>query len=209
MNTTTQLPLFLLASLAVLLSPGPNVLYVIARSIDQGRKAGVVSVLGLETGTLLQVAAAALGISVIGMTSALMFDAIKYLGAAYLLYLGIRKALERGALAESSVTTRASLRRMFGQGVLIGVLNPKTGLFFLAFLPQFVDPARGHMALQTALLGLAFIALATTTDGSYALLASSLGQRLRRSKHFAIGQRCFAATMFIALGASAALTERA
>ena len=133
MNTTTQLPLFLLASLAVLLSPGPNVLYVIARSIDQGRKAGVVSVLGLETGTLLQVAAAALGISAIGMSSALMFDVVKYLGAAYLLYLGIRKALERGALAESSVTTRASLRRMFGQGVLIGVLNPKTGLFFLAF----------------------------------------------------------------------------
>ncbi len=208
MNITAHLPLFLLASLAVLLSPGPNVLYVIARSIDQGRKAGVISVLGLETGTLLQVAAAALGISAIGMTSALMFDAIKYLGAAYLFYLGIRKALERGALAESSVTTRASLRRMFGQGVLIGVLNPKTGLFFLAFLPQFVDPARGHLALQTALLGLAFIALATTTDASYALLASSLGQRLRSSKQFAVGQRCFAAAMFIALGVSAALTER-
>jgi threonine/homoserine/homoserine lactone efflux protein len=208
MNITTQLPLFLLASLAVLLSPGPNVLYVIARSIDQGRKAGVVSVLGLETGTLLQVATAALGLSVIGMTSTLMFDAIKYLGAAYLLYLGIRKALERGALAESSVTTPASLRRLFGQGVLIGVLNPKTGLFFLAFLPQFVDPARGPLALQTALLGLAFIALATTTDGGYALLASSLGQRLRRSKHFAVGQRCFAATMFIALGVSAALAEK-
>jgi threonine/homoserine/homoserine lactone efflux protein len=89
------------------------------------------------------------------------------------------------------------------------VLNPKTGLFFLAFLPQFVDPARGHLALQTTLLGLAFIALATTTDGSYALLASSLGQRLRRSKHFAVGQRCFAATMFIALGVSTALAERA
>jgi threonine/homoserine/homoserine lactone efflux protein len=212
MNIPTQLspwPLFLLASLAVLLSPGPNVLYVIARSIDQGRKAGVVSVLGLETGTLLQVAAAALGISAIGMSSALMFDVVKYLGAAYLLYLGICKALERGALAESKATTPASLRRVFGQGVLVGVVNPKTGLFFLAFLPQFVDPLRGNLALQTALLGLAFIALATTTDGSYALLAASLGQRLRRSKHFAIGQRCFAATMFIALGVSAALTERA
>jgi threonine/homoserine/homoserine lactone efflux protein len=208
MNITTQLPVFLLASLAVLLSPGPNVLYVIARSIDQGRKAGVVSVLGLETGTLLQVAAAVLGLSAIGMTSALMFDAVKYLGAAYLLYLGIRKALERGALAASSVTTPASLRRLFGQGVLIGVLNPKTGLFFLAFLPQFVDPAHGPLALQTALLGLAFIALATTTDGGYALLASSLGQKLRRSKHFAVGQRCFAATMFIALGVSTALTQK-
>ncbi len=204
----TQLPVFLLASLAVLLSPGPNVLYVIARSIDQGRKAGVVSVLGLETGTLLQVAAVALSLSAIGMTSALMFDAVKYLGAAYLLYLGIRKALERGALAESQATTRASLRRLFAQGVLIGVLNPKTGLFFLAFLPQFVDPVLGNLAMQTASLGLAFIALATTTDGGYALLAASLGQRLRRSKHFVVGQRCFAASMFIALGVSAAFTEK-
>jgi threonine/homoserine/homoserine lactone efflux protein len=205
----SQLPLFLLASLAVLLSPGPNVLYVIARSIHQGRKAGVVSVLGLETGTLLQVAAVALGISAIGMSSALTFDAVKYLGAAYLLYLGICKALERGALAESNAVTLASLRRVFGQGVLVSVLNPKTGLFFLAFLPQFVDPVRGNLALQTALLGLIFITLATTTDGGYALLAASLGQRLRRSKHFAIGQRYFAATMFIALGVSAALAERA
>jgi threonine/homoserine/homoserine lactone efflux protein len=205
----SQLPLFLLASLAVLLSPGPNVLYVIARSINQGRRAGVVSVLGLETGTLLQVAAAALGISAIGMSSALIFDAVKYLGAAYLLYLGICRALERSALAESNAVTLASLRRVFGQGVLVSVLNPKTGLFFLAFLPQFVDPVRGNLALQTALLGLIFITLATTTDGSYALLAASLRQRLRHSKHFALGQRCFAATMFIALGVSAALTERA
>ncbi len=209
MNITTQLPLFLLASLAVLVSPGPNVLYVIARSINQGRKAGMVSVLGLETGTLLQVAAVALGISAIGMSSALTFDAVKYLGAAYLLYLGICKALERGALADSNVATLASLRRVFGQGVLVSVLNPKTGLFFLAFLPQFVDPVHGSLALQTALLGLIFITLATATDGGYALLAATTGQRLRRSKHFAIGQRCFAATMFIVLGVSAALTERA
>ena len=202
-------PLFVLASLAVLLSPGPNVLYVMTRSMNQGRRAGVVSVLGLETGTLLQVAGAALGISAIAMSSVLAFDAIKYLGAAYLLYLGFRKALERGALAESNVTTLASLRRVFGQGVLVGVLNPKTALFFLAFLPQFVDPARGNLALQTAFLGLIFIALATTTDGGYALLAASLGQRLRRSKHFAAGQRYVAATMFIALGVSAALTEKA
>jgi threonine/homoserine/homoserine lactone efflux protein len=205
----SQLPLFLLASLALLLSPGPNVLYVIARSIDQGRRAGVVSVLGLETGTLLQVVGAALGISAIGMSSALIFDALKCLGAAYLLYLGICKAFERGALAESNVTTPASLRRVFGQGVLVSVLNPKTGLFFLAFLPQFVDPVRGNLALQTALLGLTFIALATATDGGYALLAASLGQRLRHSKHFATGQRYFTATMFIALGVGAALTERA
>jgi threonine/homoserine/homoserine lactone efflux protein len=209
MFDSSHLPLFVLASLAVLLSPGPAVLYVIARSINQGRKSGLVSVLGLETGTLLQVAGAALGLSAIALSSALAFDAMKYTGAAYLLYLGIRKALERGALAESKVTAPASLRRVFGQGVLVGVLNPKTALFFLAFLPQFVDPARGNLALQTALLGLIFIALATTTDGGYALLAACLGQRLSGSKRLATGQRYFAATMFVALGVSAALTERA
>jgi threonine/homoserine/homoserine lactone efflux protein len=209
MNITTQLPLFLLASLAVLLSPGPNVLYVTTRSIEQGRKAGVISVLGLQTGTLLQLAAVALGISAIGVSSALPFDAVRYLGAAYLLYLGVGKALEQGALAESRVTTLASLRRIYAQGVLVSVANPKTGLFFLAFLPQFIEPLRGNLALQTAVLGMLFVALATATDGGYALLAASLGQRLRRSKHFAIGQRWFSASVLIALGVSAALAERA
>jgi threonine/homoserine/homoserine lactone efflux protein len=205
----SHLPLFVLASVAVLLMPGPNVLYVMARSMNQGRKAGMVAVLGLETGTLLQVTGAALGISAVALSCAPAFDAIKYVGAAYLLYLGTRKALERRAPAESNAAALASLHRVFGQAVLVGVLNPKTALFFLAFLPQFVEPARGSLAMQTELLGLIFIALATTTDGGYALLAASLRQRLRRSKHFATGQRYFTATMFIALSVGAALTERA
>ena len=202
----SHFPLFVLASLAVLLAPGPNVMYVIARSMNQGRKAGVASVLGLEMGTLLQVGAAALSISAIVLSSALAFDVIKYLGAAYLIYLGIRKSLERDTLGETTVNLSANLRRVFGQGVLVGVLNPKTALFFLAFFPQFVDPARGNVELQTLLLGLFFIGLATITDGGYALLASSFGRWLRRSTHFAKGQRYFAAFMFIALGVSAALT---
>ena len=203
----SHFPLFVLASLAVLLAPGPNVMYVIARSMNQGRKAGVASVLGLEMGTLLQVGAAALSISAIVLSSALAFDVIKYLGAAYLIYLGIRKSLERDKLGETTVNLSANLRRVFGQGVLVGVLNPKTALFFLAFFPQFVDPARGNVELQTWLLGLIFIALATITDGGYALLAGSFGRWLRSNKHFAKGQRYFAAIMFIGLGVSAALTE--
>ena len=202
----SNFPLFVVASLALLITPGPNVMYVIARSMNQGRKAGVVSVLGLEMGTLLQVGAAALSISAIVLSSALAFDVIKYLGAGYLIYLGICKSLERDTLGGTTVNHSANMRRVFGQGVLVGLLNPKTGLFFLAFLPQFVDSVRGNVALQTVLLGLIFIGLATITDGGYALLAGSFGRWLRRSTHFAKGQRYFAAFMFIALGVSAALT---
>ena len=199
-------PLFVVASLAVLLAPGPNVLYIIARSMNQGRKAGVVSVLGVEMGTLLQMTVAVTSISAIVLSSASAFDVIMYLGAAYLVYLGIRKTMERDSQSETALNHSANLRRAFGQGVLVGALNPKTALFFLAFFPQFVDSVRGNVALQTLLLGLIFIGLATITDGGYALLAGSLGRWLRRSTHFAKGQRYFAAIMFIGLGVSAALT---
>ncbi len=207
MFDSSHLPLFVLASVAVLLMPGPNVLYVMARSLNQGRKAGVVSVLGVQMGTMAHVAAASLSISAIVLSSASAFNVIKYLGAAYLVYLGIRTSLERGPLAESTVNPPASLRRVFGQGVLVATLNPKTALFFLAFFPQFVDSTRGNAAPQTLLLGLMFIGLATIADGGYALLAASFGRCLHRSKHFAKGQRYFAATMFIGLGVSAALTD--
>jgi threonine/homoserine/homoserine lactone efflux protein len=143
MFDSSHLPLFVLASVAVLLIPGPDVLYVIARSMNQGCKAGLVSVLGVEMGTLAHVAAASLSISAIALSSASAFNAIKYLGAAYLVCLGIRTSLERGPLAESTVKTSTSLRRVFGQGVLVAMLNPKTVLFFLAFFPQFVDSTRG------------------------------------------------------------------
>jgi threonine/homoserine/homoserine lactone efflux protein len=209
MFDSSHLPLFVLASLAVLLSPGPNVLYVIARSINQGRKAGLVSVLGVEMGTLTHVAAVSLSISALVLSSASAFNAIKYLGAAYLVYLGIRKGLQRSPPAQCSAQAPAGLRRVFCQGALVATLNPKTALFFLAFFPQFVDTTRADAALQTLLLGLTFIGMATISDGAYALLAARFGRWLHRSKHFAIGERCFAATMFVGLGVSAALTERA
>lgn len=164
------------------------------------------SVLGLEVGTLLQVAAIARSISAIVLASTLAFDLIKYLGAAHLVCLGICKALERDSPAESIVSAAAGMQRILIRGVPVGLLNPKTGLFFLAFLPQSVDSARGRVALQTFLLWLILIGVATITDGGYALLAGSPGQWLCRSRQFAKCQRQVAAIMFMGLGVSAALT---
>jgi len=200
-----HLPMFVAASVAVLLAPGPAVLYVVARSLNQGRKAGVVSVLGLETGTLVHLAAASLGISALMLSSAFAFGAIKYLGAAYLVYVGVRKSLERDPVGENTGHRSEGLGRVFGQGMLVEVLNPGTALFFLAFLPQFVDPARGQVPLQTLLLGLVFIGLAMLIEGGYALLAGSFGHKLHNSRRLAQGQRFLAASLFVGLGVCAAL----
>ena len=204
----SRLVVFILASIGLLLIPGPAVLFIIARSMHQGRKAGVVSVLGLEVGSLMQVAAAAAGITAIVLSSALAFNIVKYLGAAYLIYMGIRKLRERDDITDVAQFQPTSLPRLFFQGIMVNMLNPKTALFFLAFLPQFVDPAKGNLALQTAILGLIFVGLGTATDSGYALLAGTIGQWLRRSARLLKGQRYFAGTMFIGLGLSAALTTQ-
>lgn len=204
----SRLVVFILASIGLLLIPGPAVLFIIARSMHQGRKAGVVSVLGLEVGSLMQVAAAAAGITAIVLSSALAFNIVKYLGAVYLIYMGIRKLRERDDITDVAQFQPASLPRLFFQGIMVNMLNPKTALFFLAFLPQFVDPAKGNLALQTAILGLIFVGLGTATDSGYALLAGTIGQWLRRSARLLKGQRYFAGTMFIGLGLSAALTTQ-
>lgn len=197
---------FATASLVLLLIPGPAVLFVVACSLSQGRKAGLVCVLGLETGTLLQLAAALLGISALVLSSAWAWDLIWVLGAAFLVYLGICKWWERCRAAHDVCNDAASLRRVFGRGVLVELLNPGTALFFMAFLPQFVDPALGNVAQQAMLLGLTFITLATIVDGAYALLAGSLGHWLHRSHRLARGLRVLAAALLIALGLSTALT---
>ena len=144
---------FIAAALVLLLTPGPGVMYIVARSIGQGPRAGLVSVLGLSAGALVHVAAAAAGISTILLASATAFGLVKAAGAAYLIYLGIRTLLARGAVASTEVCTPRSSRRLFADGVLVSVLNPKIALFFLAFLPQFVDPTRGPVAQQILLLG--------------------------------------------------------
>ena len=132
---------FALASMALLLVPGPSVIYIVTRSISQGRGAGIVSMLGIETGGLVHVTAAALGLSALLASSATAFDVVRFAGAGYLVYLGIRRLREPTSL--TAVLTPASPRRLFTQGIVVNVLNPKTALFFLAFLPQFIDPSRG------------------------------------------------------------------
>jgi threonine/homoserine/homoserine lactone efflux protein len=202
----SQLYLFLGASLALLLVPGPAVLYITARSANQGRLAGLVSVLAIETANFLQAVAATLGLSAILLSSALAFDVVKYLGAAYLLYLGVRKLLVSEEGTAPGEIKPESLSRIYWQGFAINLLNPKTALFFFAFLPQFVDPAMGNVTAQTLLLGTIFVGMALITDSLYAMLASSLANRLRGSRHFQKGQRYFAGLVYVGLGITTALT---
>jgi threonine/homoserine/homoserine lactone efflux protein len=198
----STLLLFVAAALALLAVPGPAVLYIVARSIDQGRRAGLVSMLGIHTGSLVHVAAASLGLSSLLVSSATAFQAVKYAGAAYLIVLGVRRLLTREEAARAP--RRASRGRLYRQGVVVNVLNPKTALFFLAFLPQFVDVEAGHVGLQIALLGLLFVALGIVSDGTYALLAGTLGSRLRRSRAFARAQRWVTGSVYVGLGAATA-----
>lgn len=203
-----QLLVFALASLALLLIPGPSVLYIVTRSATQGRMAGLASVLGIQCGGMVHVLMATLGLSAILLSSALAFNLIKYAGAAYLIYLGLRTWFSKEPLALGR-PARQSLRRIFLQGFMVNALNPKTALFFFAFLPQFVDPARGAVSLQFLLLGMVFISLAVLSDGAYAILSSSLGSWLRHKASgpgFAQGQRLVTGGVYIGLGLTAALT---
>jgi len=174
MIESARLYFFMGAALALLLVPGPAVLYITARSASQGRMAGIVSVLAIETANFLQAVAAALGLSAILLSSALAFDAVKYLGAAYLIYLGIRKLMTPDNGKGNEEVKQENLSRIYWQGLVINLLNPKTALFFFAFLPQFVDPAKGNVTAQTLLLGSIFVGMAIITDSLYALAASSL-----------------------------------
>lgn len=145
---SSSLGLFVIAALVLLLTPGPAVLYIVTRSIDQGRRAGLISVLGVHVGTLAHIFAAAAGISAVLAASATAFGVVKYLGAAYLIYIGVRRLLDRTPLAAATPGAPRRLRRAFLDGVIVNVLNPKTALFFLAFLPQFVTVSRGHVGEQ-------------------------------------------------------------
>ncbi len=207
MPGSSTLILFCAAAVVLLVVPGPSVIYIVTRSIDQGRRAGLVSTLGIHVGTTVHVTAAALGLSALLMSSAVVFDAVRYLGAAYLIFLGVRRL--RGRDEDITADAREAgdgLRRIFAQGIVVNVLNPKTALFFFAFLPQFVDVSKGHVPLQIAFLGAIFIGLGMLSDGSYALAAAFLGRWLRGSLRFARMQRMLTGSMFVALGLTAALT---
>ena len=194
------------ASLALLLVPGPAVLFIVARSIEQGRGAGLVSMLGVQAGALVHVAAAALGISALLVQSALAFSVVKYAGAAYLVYLGLRRLLAREGLDVGGERVPRGRGRLFREGIVVNVLNPKAALFFLAFLPQFVDPEAGAVALQVAALGLLFIALAVVSDGMYALAAGVAAEWLRGSARFVRAERWVSGSVLVGLGLTTAVS---
>lgn len=208
MPEPSTLALFLTAALALFIVPGPSVLYIVTRSIHQGRTAGLVSVLGIHLGSLVHVAAAAFGLSALLVSSAFAYNAVKYLGAAYLIGLGLRTLREKSESPEVQIRPNGGLRRAFWQGALVNVLNPKTALFFLAFLPQFVDVKRGPVTLQVLVLGVLFILAGIMSDGTYALVAARAGRWLRASNRFARRQRLFSGSIYLGLGVAALASGR-
>jgi threonine/homoserine/homoserine lactone efflux protein len=203
----SSLGLFGIAALVLLLTPGPAVLYIVTRSIDQGRRAGLVSVAGVHVGTLAHILAAAAGISALLAASATAFGIVKYLGAAYLVYIGVRRLLDRRSVTAAAPGEPKRLRRAFLDGVIVNVLNPKTGLFFLAFLPQFVTVSRGHVGEQIVWLGVVFVLLGAITDSLYALTAGSAARWLRGKPAFLSSERWVSGGLYIGLGVVAALSS--
>jgi threonine/homoserine/homoserine lactone efflux protein len=206
MPNWSTLSLFITAALILVFTPGPNTLYIIARSVQQGRVAGIVSSLGVQVGSLFHIAAAALGVSALLLSSALAFSVVKYVGAAYLIYLGVKTLLTQEKVAEAETVEVKSLSRAFYQGVLVSLLNPKAALFFFAFLPQFVDAKRGPAATQILFLGAIVVVLGALSDSIYALLSGSVGNLLRGNLRLLRAQRYFAGSVYIGLGAMTALT---
>jgi threonine/homoserine/homoserine lactone efflux protein len=199
MPELASLLLFAGSAATLVLVPGPNLIYIVTRSVESGRRAGLASMLGVETGTMIHVAAAAFGLSALLASSAVAFEVVKYAGVAYLVYLGVRAFRAGGS--EKATVAPAGMRRTVAEGVLVNVLNPKVSLFFLAFLPQFVDPDRGGATTQILVLGLVFIAVATVLDLLFVLAAGAVRQRLGGAK-----SHRFAGGVYIALAALAAAT---
>ncbi len=198
--------LFAVAALALLVVPGPAVTYIVTRSIHQGRTAGLISVLGIHTGSVVHVVAAAFGVSAVLASSATAFRVVKLAGAAYLIVLGVRILLKGdGEGRDADGERRQPLSRVYLQGVVVNVLNPKTALFFLAFLPQFVRPGHGPAVVQMLVLGVTFMAIGLVSDSAYALVAARMGGWLRSRPAFARRRRRFTGAVYIALGALAAL----
>jgi threonine/homoserine/homoserine lactone efflux protein len=198
-------PLFLAGALILLVIPGPAVFYILSRTIGQGRKAGVVSAAGIATGTLVHATAAALGLSAILVSSARAFHAVQFAGAIYLVFLGFRLLLSKDDAQVAAAAIPHSLKRVYGQGLVVNLLNPKTALFFLAFLPQFVDTSRGHVPSQIFFLGCSFALLGLVSDSSWAMLAGTLAGRLRSSLRWRRAQKNISGGALIVLGIATAI----
>jgi threonine/homoserine/homoserine lactone efflux protein len=196
---TPLLLAFVGASLALALTPGPAVVYIVARTVAQGRAGGLASVLGVALGNLANAVGAALGLAALFAVSSAAFTVVKWAGAAYLVYLGIRMWRAPASEGAAPAVTAQSARRVFRDGFIVALLNPKTALFFAAFLPQFLD-AHGSPLAQTLALGAVFCAIAACTDILYVLLASVLGPRLARASRHAVWGNRLAGTSFIGLG---------
>ena len=206
MIDSTRFLLFLTAAILLAIAPGPGMIYVLARTLAGGRREGLLSSLGTFFGGMVHVFAAAAGISIILAKSALAFAAVKYLGAAYLCLLGLRMILDSRRNEEISLAP-ARAKNPFWQGVMTEVLNPKTALFFLSFIPQFVNHANGHVFAQFVVLGTISVSLNTTADIIVTLLAGPLGQRIRESARFRRRQRTATGAIMIGLGTYLALGE--
>jgi threonine/homoserine/homoserine lactone efflux protein len=206
--TLSSLLAFGAASIVLLLIPGPAVTYIVNRSVADGRPVALASVAGIELGNFVHVIAATVGLSAVLATSATAFGVVKWLGAIYLIGVGIKTLLTRPEKLTAE-TVRTSYRRAFAQGVVINILNPKVALFFLSFLPQFIDPDRGPAWTQSLVLGTLFVLLGFLTDGAWAFLASAVRGALLRGRAMPIIRRYVSGSMFIGLGIVAARAQRA
>jgi threonine/homoserine/homoserine lactone efflux protein len=204
---SSHLALFLTTTVVLLLIPGPAVLYIVAQSVEHGRRAGLAAVGGVHVGSSVHVIAATVGLSALLVSSALAFSAVKLVGAVYLIFLGVQRLLARDGGDGVRVGSERNFRRIFRQGIVVNVLNPKTALFFFAFLPQFIDPSRAA-APQIAVLGLIWIAVGLCSDGLYAILSGTVGAAVRRRPGFGRAQRVLTGLVLIGLGVAAALTGR-
>jgi threonine/homoserine/homoserine lactone efflux protein len=197
--------LFVATALALLAIPGPAVLYIVSRSIDQGRRAGFASVCGITTGTIVHVTLATVGLSSLVLASRIAFDTVRYAGAAYLIYLGVRRLLTRRVEADREGRPPRTMRELYTQGLIVNLLNPKTIVFIFAFIPQFVDVNAGHVWLQILLLGLTLAGLGFTSDSLYAVAAGTMADRLRGTPLIERVERWFGGTVLIGLGLAAAI----
>jgi threonine/homoserine/homoserine lactone efflux protein len=200
MPSSSTYAVFLATAIVLLLVPGPAVLYVVTRSIEMGKSGGLASVAGITTGTIVYIALAAAGLSSLLLASTVAFDAVRYIGAAYLFLLGVRRLLGRGLDELGAEAAPRTRRRAYAQGIFVNLTNPKTIVFIFAFLPQFVDPGASQAWLQVLVLGVSFALLGCLSDSMYALAAGTVSDRLRGSAGIAGVQRWFGGGVLVGLG---------
>lgn len=203
MPSASTIAAFATASFILLIIPGPAVLYIVNRSVSDGREAGLAAASGLALGNLVHAVAAAVGLSAVIATSAAAFNTVKWLGAGYLVYVGVRTLMSPPTEIDPTQPGFSS-KRSFSQGIVVNVLNPKVALFFLSFLPQFLHADTGRPGLQALVLGLVFVLIGFCTDSSYSLLASGLREVLLRGRALPFVRRWVAGSVFIGLGLVAA-----